>query len=41
MGMSVRVAVPHLGHVIVLSSTGARCDLSNGLSAMIKMMRSR
>lgn len=41
VGMSVRVAVPHLGHVIVLSSTGARCDLSNGLSAMIKMTRSR
>ena len=41
VGMEVRVAVPHLGHVIVLSSTGARCDLSNGLSVMIKMMRSR
>lgn len=39
--MHVRVAVPHLGQVIVLSSTGARCDLSNGLSVMMKMMRSR
>ena len=41
VGMDVRVAVPHSGHVIVLSSTGVRCDLSNGLSAMIKTMRSR
>lgn len=40
-GMGARVAVPHLGHVTVLSSTGARCDLSKGLSAMIKMMQSR
>lgn len=40
VGMDVRVAVPHSGHVIVLSSTGARCDLSNGLSVMIKMVRS-
>lgn len=36
VGMDVRVAVPHSGHVIVLSSTGVRRDLSNGLSAMIK-----
>lgn len=39
VGMSARVAVPHPGHVIVLSSTGARCDLSIGLSAMVRTMR--
>lgn len=41
VGMGVRVAVPHSGHVIVLSSTRARRDLLNGLSAMVKMMQLR
>lgn len=40
VGMSVHVAVPHSGHVIVLSSTGMRCNLSNVLSVMIKMTQS-
>lgn len=39
VGMSARVAVPQSGHVMVLSSLGARCDLSMGLSAMVKTMR--